>query len=95
MGPRKPRVNCPTCGQETMAERLAEVEDRAAMRHLADLLDLIKWLAPRIERRNGNGAVSDKLCLLCVLGQPQYKREPCRHDEIFQIRRTLESIDAV
>lgn len=54
---------------------------------LLQLRDLLRWLAPRIERRNGNGAVSDSMCILCVLGQPQYKRQPCRHSEIFELGR--------
>ena len=56
---------------------------------LERLRELIRWLAPRIERRNGNGQVSEKLCLLCVMGQPQFKRQPCRHDEIYLIGRSV------
>ena len=53
----------------------------------AYLKQLISWIAPRIERRNANGAVADKFCILCVLGQPQYKRLPCRHSELWAIAK--------
>lgn len=50
---------------------------------IAYLEDLIKWIAPRIVRRNGNGMPADQFCLLCVMGTPEYKRQPCRHAEIW------------
>lgn len=72
-----PRPNARTEESEVFAQRL--VEEREA------LLDLIKWIAPRIQRRNGNGGLGETFCLLCVMGQPQFKRMPCRHAEIWRI----------
>jgi hypothetical protein len=48
---------------------------------------LVRWIAPRIRRRNENGGVSDRFCLLCVLGIPEFKRQPCRHDAIWELER--------
>jgi hypothetical protein len=81
---------------QQVAERMARV--RAARKQPNEsstdvitenqqLRDLIAWLAPRIERRNGNGEISDKFCLLCTLGQPEFKRQPCRHNEVWRIAK--------
>jgi hypothetical protein len=53
----------------------------------ARLRDLLAWVAPRIRRRNANGMESDSLCLLCVMGIPEFKRQPCRHAEIFALAK--------
>jgi hypothetical protein len=72
------------------AVRKVERAAREDMQRYAEnelLKNLIRWIAPRIERRNANGMPSDRFCLLCVMGQPQFRRQPCRHDEIFQIAK--------
>ena len=65
---------------------LIEVQEGIALREEnTRLRDLIKWIAPRIQRVNGSGmGLSDKWCILCVLGRPEFKRQPCRHQDIWQ-----------
>ena len=74
---------------EPATEHRSNAELRRENQRLRDLLsryaDLVAWVAPRIERRNMNGMPSDRFCLLCSLGQPQYKRLPCRHEEIWRL----------
>ena len=78
-------------GRLEEAMRLAEEGEAGELVRLrkenAVLCDLIAWIAPRIERRNGNGAVSDKHCLICVMGQPVYRRQGCRHGDIWAIAK--------
>jgi hypothetical protein len=80
--------------QKAEAHGAAEVVNRLAndpdlgpvmMPEIERLRDLIKWLAPRIERVNGSGTgASRNWCILCALGPPAL-RKPCRHAEIFEI----------
>ncbi len=74
--PKMPDERC-ECGEFHPATLRAQ---------LAQAIDLIRWLAPRIERVPGSGiGVSRTLCLLCVMGKPEFKRLPCRHSEIWKI----------
>lgn len=71
------------------AERKSNSELRRLVVQLRErnreLTELLLWLGPRIRRRNANGAESERFCLCCTLGQPQYKRLPCRHSEIWAL----------
>jgi hypothetical protein len=85
--PRGPRTASEECKTDLGLQHFHAIDHDALHAEVEHLRDLIRWLAPRIERRNGNGMISDQLCLLCVLGQPQFKRQPCRHAEIWTIGR--------
>lgn len=54
---------------------------------------LIAWIGVRLVRRDGNGAPTDRICLLCLLGQPEFRRQPCRHAEIWGIAKEVEEYD--
>lgn len=56
------------------------------------LKKLITWLAPRLMRRDDNGAAATKFCLMCTMGLREFQtvrtlgpRQPCRHEEIWRI----------
>jgi hypothetical protein len=64
-----------------------QIYDGEEAARIGQLEALIRWIAPRIQRRNANGGVSDQFCILCSLGQPEFKRQPCRHAEIWAIAK--------
>lgn len=68
-------------------ERQIAAHEARNHKELGMMIEVIKAMAVRIERRNANGEVSRQFCLLCVLGQPQFKRMPCIHDTIWKIAR--------
>jgi len=51
----------------------------------ADLMELLRWCAKHIARRNMNGRLSDKFCLICT--STKVKRVACRHNEIWAVTR--------
>jgi hypothetical protein len=85
---RERKAGLKALGESAHALHETIIDDAALERQNKELRDLIKWLAPRIERIPGSGiGVSQTMCLLCVLGKPEFKRLPCRHGEIWKIAR--------
>ena len=75
-------------GRQADITIIDDLTPAAVVKENARLRDLLAWVAPRIRRVNGSGTgVSDKHCLMCTMGWPEYKRQPCRHDEIFAIAK--------
>ena len=58
-----------TMSDEKLAEELRYVQE------------LLRWIAPKIIVRDGNGKRSQRMCILCP--RARALRIPCRHAEIF------------
>jgi hypothetical protein len=73
---RAARPVLPPVSAEPAAERIAYLEE------------LIRWIAPRIKRRNANGMVADQFCILCSMGPPELRRGICRHADVWAIEKS-------
>jgi hypothetical protein len=68
------------------------ISDGAVPVDTARLKELLGWLAPRLMRRNGNGAAATEFCLFCTMGLKQFQeertlgpRQRCPHARIWEI----------